>query len=266
MGKVMHKLRLILMSGGTTPGFAGPLRLVALDLDGVVWRGGEVILELREALEDVLRRGLDLRYVSNNSTAHREDCLRAVGEGRFFQRERTGYSPRGPSAAPGCCARLPEGSAVMVVGEQGLLRETARGGLDAYQALPSRVGRLPAREGLRAARAAVVWAWTGRFQLRFPAAAQAALGRGRSSWPPTTMPPSPRRRAGAGHGVHRGGSERRVRAEPFLVGKPSLVLAETLSALTHVSAERTLFVGAGFEHDHRHGESGGMTAALSSPA
>jgi len=64
-------------AAGRRPAFAGlrpraGIKLVALDLDGVVYRGGMVLPGAREALEDVVRRGLDLRYVSNNSTAHRE--------------------------------------------------------------------------------------------------------------------------------------------------------------------------------------------------
>ncbi len=53
-------------------GGPGRIRMVAVDLDGVVWLGGTMLPDAAPALNEVVRRGLDLRYVSNNSTAHRE--------------------------------------------------------------------------------------------------------------------------------------------------------------------------------------------------
>ena len=76
------------------------IRAVALDLDGVVWRGSQVLPGVREALEDVVRRGLDLRYVSNNSTAHRETVSERLA-GLVCRPART--SPHLGFVTDGCC-------------------------------------------------------------------------------------------------------------------------------------------------------------------
>jgi len=109
------------------------IRLVALDLDGVVWRGGQVLPGVRDALEDILRRGLDLRYVSNNSTAHREtvaERLARLGLPAGTERVLTSGSVTGRWLRE----RVPEGADVMVVGEAGLLRELREAGFRAYHA------------------------------------------------------------------------------------------------------------------------------------
>ncbi len=101
------------------------IRLVALDLDGVVWRGSEVLPGAPEALAEVLRRGLDLRYVSNNSTAHRETVSERL-EAWDCPPERSGCSPRASSPDGGCANGCPRGRRV-VVGEAGAAARTARG-------------------------------------------------------------------------------------------------------------------------------------------
>src|SRR5680860_1719381 len=47
------------------------IRLVALDLDGVVYRGRTLLPGVEKALSAVRDRGLELRFVTNNSTLHR---------------------------------------------------------------------------------------------------------------------------------------------------------------------------------------------------
>ncbi|MCE5254690.1 MAG: HAD hydrolase-like protein [Actinomycetia bacterium] len=145
-------------AGGAAPGGAGApraaafpdvvpapgLRLVALDLDGVVWRGGDVLPGVAEALDQVLRRGLDIRYVSNNSTAHREtvsERLERAGLPAGVDRVLTS----GFVTARWLRERLPEGAPVMVIGEEGLLRELREAGLAAYHA--GRVDRAPRQSG-----------------------------------------------------------------------------------------------------------------------
>src|SRR5660398_330290 len=47
------------------------IRLVALDLEGVVYRGRTLLPGVEKALSAVRHRGLELRFVTNNSTLHR---------------------------------------------------------------------------------------------------------------------------------------------------------------------------------------------------
>ena len=84
-------------------------------------------------VEDVVRRGLDLRYVSNNSTAHRETVSeRLAGLGLPAGAERVLTS--GFVTGRWLRDRLPLGSLVLVVGEAGLMRELREAGLAPYHA------------------------------------------------------------------------------------------------------------------------------------
>ena len=115
------------VGGGAVSAGGRVIRAVALDLDGVVWRGSQVLPGVGEALEDALRRGLDLRYVSNNSTAHREtvsERLAGMGLPAGAERVLTSAFVTGRWLRD----RLPLGSLVMVVGESGLVHELERFG------------------------------------------------------------------------------------------------------------------------------------------
>ena len=107
---------------GAPGGAGGPIRLVAVDLDGVVWLGGTVLPDAAPALNAVVRRGLDLRYVTNNSTAHREEVSERLaaagllaGAGRVLT---SGYV-----TGQWLRQRLPIGAMVLVIGEAWLMRE-----------------------------------------------------------------------------------------------------------------------------------------------
>lgn len=228
-------------------------RLIALDLDGVVWRGSQVLPGVREALEDVLRRGLDLRYVSNNSTAHRE----AVS-----QRLAAAGLPAGPervlTSGSVCGAwlrtRVPEGSVVLVVGEEGLIRELREAGFAAVHVIEAPLGTEPA---------AVVVGMDRTFTYQTLAAAQKAV-RGGALYVATnsdvTFPTPDGLMPGAGSIVAAVSAS--AEREPVLVGKPSMTLAETLAAITKVPAAETLFVGDRLSTDIAMAKAAGMRAAL----
>ncbi len=238
-----------------------PPRLVALDLDGVVWRGSEVLPGVAEALQDALGRGMDLRYVSNNSTAHREQVSERLeraglpaGVGRVLT--------SGFVCGTWLSGRVPEGSLVAVVGEKGLVRELSEAGFDAHH-----VTELPltasgaAVDG--AEPAAVVVGLDLGFDYRVLAAAQAALRSGAlyvATNSDATFPTPHGLEPGAGSLVAAvsAASER----EPVIVGKPSMTLAETLAAVTHVPAAETLFVGDRLSTDIAMAKAAGMVAAL----
>jgi 4-nitrophenyl phosphatase len=228
-------------------------RLVALDLDGVVWSGSQVFPGVREALEDTLRRGLDLRYVSNNSTAHRE----AVSE-----RLAAAGLPAGPdrvlTSGSVCGAwlrtRIPEGSPVFVVGEEGLIRELREAGFAA-----AHVNEAPAS----VQPAAVVVGMDRTFTYKTLAAAQKAIRDGAlyvATNSDVTFPTPDGLVPGAGALV--AAVSAAAEREPVLVGKPSMTLAETLAAITGVPAAETLFVGDRLNTDIAMAKAAGMMAAL----
>jgi len=240
-------------AGEIEPG--GALRLVALDLDGVVWRGEELLPGAGEALADVVGRGLDLRYVSNNSTAHREtvsERLAAAGLPAGPERVLTS----GFACGRWLRERLPEGSRVMVVGEEGLLRELQEAGLAAKHALgvAGKADAVPA---------AVVVGMDRSFTYRSLAAAQAAVLAGAlyvATNDDATFPTTDGLAPGAGAIV--AAINASTQREPVLVGKPGLALAEVLATVTGIPAEETLFIGDRLTTDVAMAKEAGMTAAL----
>lgn len=232
------------------------IRAVALDLDGVVWRGSQVLPGVREALEDVLRRGLDLRYVSNNSTAHREAVSERLAD--------TGL-PAGPERVltSGFVTgrwlrdRLSPGSPVLVVGEAGLLRELRDVGLVPYYAGETR------RDAPGTAPAAVVVGMDRHFSYQALAAAQQAVLGGAlfvATNRDATFPTPDGLAPGAGSLV--AAVAVATEQEPLVMGKPGSAPAETLAVLTGTSPVETLFVGDRLSTDIAMGREAGMVTVL----
>jgi phosphoglycolate/pyridoxal phosphate phosphatase family enzyme len=262
-------------------GSGARIRLVAMDLDGVVYRGGSVLPGACEALEDVIARGLDLRYVSNNSTAHREAVSeRLAGMGMPAGADRVLTS--GFVAARWLQARLPQGSPVMVMGEQGLLRELREAGLEAFHvsdgalagptastssaASPSSATPTDsaAASGLRQeVPAAVVVGMDRSLSFKSLARAQAAIRNGAlfvATNPDPTFPTPDGLLPGAGSLVAAVATA--AEQEPVMMGKPGLALAEILASTTGIPPAETLFVGDRLSTDIDMGYKAGMVTAL----
>jgi 4-nitrophenyl phosphatase len=242
-------------------GSAARIRLVALDLDGVVYRGGMVLPGARAALEDVVARGLDLRYVSNNSTAHRQTVSdRLAGMGLPAGADRILTS--GYVAGSWLRARLPEGAPVMVMGEQGLLRELREAGLDAFHV--GEEGTAPAGPPFGAGPpAAVVVGMDRSLSFHTLATAQAAVRAGAlfvATNPDPTFPTPDGLVPGAGALVAAVATA--AETEPVFMGKPGLALAETLASITGIPPGETLFVGDRLSTDIDMGCRAGMITAL----
>jgi phosphoglycolate/pyridoxal phosphate phosphatase family enzyme len=258
----------------------GPVRLVAVDLDGVVWLGGTIIPNAVEALTTVVERGFDLRYVTNNSTAHREAVserlaaagLPAGGERVFTSGYVTGRWLR---------RRLPEGAPVLVVGEAGLMRELSEAGLAPVRAgggpeASGPAGPAPAPGGATVPNAAggtapvpaapfqaVVVGMDRGFNYSSLAQAQAAILAGAlfvGTNPDATFPTPGGLLPGAGSVVAAVATA--AQKEPVFMGKPGLGLAEVLAALTGVPAGQTLFIGDRMSTDIGMGRRAGMITAL----
>lgn len=113
---------------GTT--MAGePPAMVAFDIDGVILRGGSLLPGAPRAIDDVLARGLLLRFVTNNSTRHRSEVAAKLG-GLGLPVQANMVLTSAVATAAWLAERLDPGARVLVVGGLGLLRELAEVGLD----------------------------------------------------------------------------------------------------------------------------------------
>lgn len=234
----------------------GPVRLVALDLDGVVYRGEEVIAGAADAAADVIRRGVLLRYVTNNATLHRDAVVRklqAMGMPAAVEQVLTS----GAAAAAWLQDRVPVGSPLLVVGEEGLRQELREAGFEPLHAED------PADTDGGGVAAVVVGLDRG-FTYRGMARAQAALLEGATfvaTNGDTTFPVEGRLLPGAGALVE-GIAAASGRRPDVVVGKPSLELARVLERTTRVPPAQTLFVGDRLDTDIGMGAAAGMLTAL----
>lgn len=109
------------------------LRMVAFDIDGVLIRGGTVLPGARQALDEVVRRGLLLRFVTNNSTRHRSEIAeRLTGLGLPVTADLVLTSAA--ATAVWLRSEVGVGAKILVVGGAGLVRELVEAGLDAVHA------------------------------------------------------------------------------------------------------------------------------------
>lgn len=150
--------------------------------------------------------------------------------------------------------RVPEGSVVAVVGEEGLLRELRDAGFEARPVTQVDEASPPV---------AVVVGMDRGFTYQSLAAAQAAIRAGAlyaATNSDATFPTAQGLLPGAGSLV--AAVSAAAEREPVLVGKPSMTLAEMLAAVTGVPAAETLFVGDRLSTDIAMAKAAGMTAAL----
>jgi 4-nitrophenyl phosphatase len=214
-----------------------------------------------------------LRYVSNNSTAHRRTVSeRLAGMGLPAGEDRVLTS--GYATGRWLRARLPEGAPVMVVGEDGLVQELYEAGLAAHYAEgPTAAGHLPsaepapdtsvARAEETVAPAAVVVGMDRCFSFAALAAAQRAIMGGAvfvATNRDATFPTPDGLVPGSGSIVAAVATA--AQREPILMGKPSQLLAEVLAESSGVSASETLFIGDRVSTDIAMGHAAGMLTAL----
>ena len=245
------------------------IRLVAFDLDGVIYRGDVLLPGVKQALADIQRRGLDFCYVSNNATAHRRTVAEKLAAmGLPASKDRVFTS--GFATASWLRARLAAGAPIMVVGENGLIEELREAGFSAYYAgdaaasapdlgvLAIYLGEVP-----RLPPAAVVVAMDRNFNFSVMVAAHKAILEGalfvatnRDATYPMPQGLLP------GGGTIVAAIATAVNKEPILIGKPSLALTEILAQETGVPAVETLFVGDRIDTDIVMGREAGMVTAL----
>lgn len=99
---------------------------VLCDLDGVIYRGRSVIAGVPEALSRLNESGVDIFYITNNST-------RTPGEGADKISRLTGVTVQPEqvlsSSLAAVCLLTPDDGPVLVVGEDGVRDAVARAGL-----------------------------------------------------------------------------------------------------------------------------------------
>lgn len=242
------------------------VRLVALDLDGVVYRGRTLLPGVQEAVANVRARGLELRFVTNNSTLHRSAvAARLVSYG--LQVEESHILTSGAATASWVAARVDAGSSVLVVGEAGLLQELREAGMRPFY--PGDRGGswgvdpdLTPREGEEDA-AAVVVGLDRAVTYGVIAAAHSAVREG-ALYVATNIDNTYPVEEGIlpGAGAVAAAITAAAGQEPLVVGKPFRELAEVLEANTGVPPAETLFVGDRLETDIALGASAGMQTLL----
>ncbi|MFC7343625.1 HAD-IIA family hydrolase [Saccharopolyspora griseoalba] len=102
---------------------------VLLDLDGTVYRGGEAAPGALEAIREVHRRGVAVRYVTNNASKPARavvDHLAAFG----LEAEEREVSTSAQAGAAVLAEKLPAGSRVLVLGAPALVAEVEGLGLE----------------------------------------------------------------------------------------------------------------------------------------
>src|SRR5660398_276378 len=242
------------------------IRLVALDLDGVVYRGRTLLPGVEKALSAVRDRGLELRFVTNNSTLHRSAvAARLVSYG--LQVEESQILTSGAATASWVADRVAADSRILVVGEGGLLEELGEVGM--YPFYPVDRGGswgtdpdLSPREGEEGVTAVVV-GLDRAVSYGVIAAAQAAIRDG-ALYVATNIDATYPVEGGVlpGAGAVAAAVTAAAGREPVVVGKPSSILAEVLSSTTGISSEETLFVGDRLETDIALGVTAGMHTLL----
>ncbi|MEV0089305.1 HAD-IIA family hydrolase [Saccharopolyspora sp. NPDC050642] len=141
--------------------------VVLFDLDGTVFRGGELVPGALEAIQEVHRRGVPVRYVTNNASKPDQAVAdHLVGLG--LDADRTEVSTSAQAGAAMLAEKLPPGSKVLVVGSPALVSEVDKAGLvpvreftdepvAVVQGLYTEIGYRDLTEACLAIRAGALW-------------------------------------------------------------------------------------------------------------
>ena len=227
---------------------AGPVRGVLFDLDGTIYRGGELIPGARETIDSLKSSGIRCVFASNNATATSLDYARRL-TGMGIPAEATDVLTSGGVAAQWLLRTQP-GASVFVVGEDSLIRELETAGV-----------RVTASEDADVVLASFDRTFTyEKLNTAFQAVRRGALFVATN--PDTTCPV-----AGGGLIPDCGGITAALEATTgrqldAVIGKPSLIMAEASLERLGMSAGEALMVGDRVETDIEMGRAAGIRTVL----
>ncbi|NPV77126.1 MAG: HAD-IIA family hydrolase [Anaerolineae bacterium] len=227
-------------------GLTPPIKALILDMDGVLWRGNQALIDFPETFRKIRELGLDFVLVTNNSTLSRETFLDK------FSRYGISLAPHQVVNSALATAyllkkRFPEGGPVYVVGEKGLISSLEEQGFT-----------------LSEENVIAVVAGIDR-QLTYQKIATAMhLIRGGALFigtnPDRTYPMPGRLIPGAGTVL--AAIEAATDTKPLIVGKPALTMLEMAMENLGVLPAQTLVVGDRLDTDIAGGQAAGCRTAL----
>lgn len=237
------------MTTGRADRAASGIELVAFDLDGVLYRGKQVIPHAREGVKAVLDRGLLVRYVTNNATLSRAAVAARLASMGFPASQEQVLGSAAATAA-WLQRHVPAGALVLALGEAGLIEELSAAGFEALH-----VREAPAQSTA----AAVVVGLDRSLTYDSLAIAQHHILEGAlfvATNTDATFPAEGRVLPGGGAVVAAVATA--VGREPVVIGKPGSGMAEALLVTSGVAFENMLFVGDRLDTDIAFGKRAGM--------
>ncbi len=229
------------------------LKLVAFDLDGVIYRGAQILPHALDAVFAIEERRLLLRYVTNNATMHRTTLAQQLQSMGIPVKDE---QVLGSAAATATWlqGRFAAGSQVLALGESGLLEELREVGFAAQHVLDASGDAAPV---------AVVVGLDRALTYKSLAAAQHFIMQGAlfvATNTDATFPAEGRLLPGGGSVVAAVAAASGV--DPVVIGKPGLGMAEVLRSTTGVDYPEILFVGDRLDTDIAMGVRAGMKTLL----
>lgn len=224
-------------------------RLVVFDMDGVIYRGDEALPHASETLGWIRGRGLDVRFLTNNSTRTRRHYVDKLGGMGIAASADEVISSA--SATAWWFGRNAPGAKVFAVGEEGLFEELA--------AVCEVVGADRADEA-----GYVVAGLDRRFDYEKLRAAACAVYRGAVFVATNRDPNFPE---SGGRVIPGGGSivaaiETAAERAPIVIGKPEPLMFELLLETVSARREEILLVGDRASTDVELGKRAGVETCL----
>jgi len=222
------------------------IRALILDMDGVLWRGEQLIGDLPTIFKEIERKGLKVILASNNSTRTPAKYLAKV---RAFGVDIADWQLINSAEATSdyLSQQYPQGGPVYVIGESGLVTSLIEKGFEISQdkaiAVVAGLDRQMDYEKINIA-------------ARLIMGGAVFIGSNPDRTIPTPSGVSP------GAGTILAAIEAASYTQPLIIGKPEPVIFEMAMKRLGTKPEETLMVGDRLETDIRGGQNAGCRTAL----
>jgi len=238
--------------------FSPSIKALILDMDGVLWRAGEAIGDLKRNFDAITSCGLKVSLATNNSTRTSADYVKKLASFGVHVDESQVFNASS-AAATLLKERFPEGGEIYMIGESGLAVALTRQGFMPYTAEEN--DKLPAIE--KNPPVAVVSGLD--IGINYKKLAQATLliraGVPFYATNPDKSYPSPYGQL-PGSGAILACLTAASGVEPIIAGKPESFLFNLAMQQMEVSPEETLVIGDRLETDILGGQNAGCKTAL----